>query len=251
MPHRAPWDWRVSLYTWTKGVAAGVWMVALGLVLGGLAAWDGALWGLTVPVLAGVFLALTGALLVWDLEHPGRFWMIFARPQWRSWLVKGGFVIGGYSLVLALQFVSGMAGGSGVQAWLAVAGAPLAALTAVYTAYLFAQAKARDLWQNPLGPVHMVVKALLLGAALLLALSVVVAGVPRRRPAAGAARCGCGGFPSRSGSTSEPRRSNAPRRILAAGTRSCSNSTAPSSAIPCQSTASSFIRISISREIPR
>jgi len=21
--HRAPWDWRVSLYTWTKGVAAG------------------------------------------------------------------------------------------------------------------------------------------------------------------------------------------------------------------------------------
>ena len=23
VPHRAPWDWRVSLYTWTKGIAAG------------------------------------------------------------------------------------------------------------------------------------------------------------------------------------------------------------------------------------
>ena len=34
-------------------------------------------------------------------------------------------------------------------------------LTAVYTAYLFAQAKARDLWQNPLLPPHFVVQAVL------------------------------------------------------------------------------------------
>ena len=27
VPHRAPWDWRVSLYTWTKGIAAGAWLV--------------------------------------------------------------------------------------------------------------------------------------------------------------------------------------------------------------------------------
>jgi Ni/Fe-hydrogenase subunit HybB-like protein len=38
----------------------------------------------------------------------------------------------------------------------------------VYTAYLFAQAKARDLWQNPLLPPHLALQALLLGAALLL-----------------------------------------------------------------------------------
>ena len=27
--HRAPWDWRVSLYTWSKGVAAGAYLVAV------------------------------------------------------------------------------------------------------------------------------------------------------------------------------------------------------------------------------
>ena len=35
--HRAPWDWRVSLYTWTKGIAAGAYLVALLLVLVGSA----------------------------------------------------------------------------------------------------------------------------------------------------------------------------------------------------------------------
>ena len=29
VPHRAPWDWRVSLYTWTKGIAAGAYLVVL------------------------------------------------------------------------------------------------------------------------------------------------------------------------------------------------------------------------------
>jgi Ni/Fe-hydrogenase subunit HybB-like protein len=49
-----------------------------------------------------------------------------------------------------------------------IAGIPLSILTAVYTAYLFAQAKARDMWQNPLLPPHLLVQALLLGAAVLL-----------------------------------------------------------------------------------
>jgi Fe-S-cluster-containing dehydrogenase component/formate-dependent nitrite reductase membrane component NrfD len=167
VPHQAPWDWRVSLYTWTKGVASGVYLVALALVIGGLATWTGTLWSLWVPVLAGVFLALTGALLVWDLEHPERFYLIFTRPQWRSWLVRGGFIIGGYGAVLAGHFVSGLAGWEHPQFWLAHAGAPLAALTAVYTAYLFAQSKARDLWQNPLAPFHLLVQATLAGAGAL------------------------------------------------------------------------------------
>jgi Ni/Fe-hydrogenase subunit HybB-like protein len=109
------------------------------------------------------------------LEHPARFYMIFTRPQWRSWLVKGAFIIAGYSLVLALHFALSLAGAGPVlpgrstgQLWLAAAGLPLAAMTAVYTAYLFAQAKARDLWQNPLLPPHLLVQSLLLGSAVLL-----------------------------------------------------------------------------------
>jgi formate-dependent nitrite reductase membrane component NrfD len=49
-----------------------------------------------------------------------------------------------------------------------VAGAILGLATACYTAYLFAQAKARDLWQNTLLPAHLAVQAVLAGAATLL-----------------------------------------------------------------------------------
>src|SRR5204863_3726479 len=49
-----------------------------------------------------------------------------------------------------------------------IAGVPLAIMSAVYTAYLFAQAKARDMWQNPLLPPHLLVQASLLGSAALL-----------------------------------------------------------------------------------
>ncbi|HEY3104280.1 MAG TPA: 4Fe-4S dicluster domain-containing protein [Pyrinomonadaceae bacterium] len=166
--HSIPWDWRVSLYTWTKGIASGVYLVAALLVLFGFLRPDGPLWLWVTPIISGAFLGLTGLLLIWDLEHPARFYMIFTRPQWRSWLVKGAFIIAGYSAVLALHFVGSLLGSTIIQTWLMIAGIPLSAMTAVYTAYLFAQAKARDLWQNPLLPPHLAVQALLLGSAILL-----------------------------------------------------------------------------------
>jgi Fe-S-cluster-containing dehydrogenase component/formate-dependent nitrite reductase membrane component NrfD len=166
--HSSPWDWRVSLYTWTKGIAAGVYLVAALLVLFGFMSHQSPLWLWFTPVLSGAFLGITGVLLIWDLEHPARFYMIFTRPQWKSWLVKGAFVIAGYSAVLALHFAGSLLHSTSIQTWLMIAGLPLAIMTAVYTAYLFAQAKARDLWQNPLLPPHLFVQALLLGSAVLL-----------------------------------------------------------------------------------
>jgi Fe-S-cluster-containing dehydrogenase component/formate-dependent nitrite reductase membrane component NrfD len=166
--HSIPWDWRVSLYTWTKGIAAGVYLVAALLVLFGFMNVDNPAWLWFTPILSGGFLGLTGLLLIWDLEHPARFYMIFTRPQWRSWLVKGAFIIAGYTLVLGIHFVASWLGSKSIQSWLMIAGVPLAGLTAIYTAYLFAQAKARDMWQNPLLPPHLLVQALLLGSAILL-----------------------------------------------------------------------------------
>lgn len=170
--HQAPWDWRVSLYTLTKGIAAGAYLVPALLLLVGLLQPSSPLWTLGVPLVAGAALALTGALLIWDLEHPARFYKIFTRPQWRSWLVRGAFIIAGYSLVLGIHLLGALAGeGGGVLLVLRWAGVPLATLTAVYTAYLFAQAKARDLWQNPLLPPHLLVQAALAGAAALVPLA--------------------------------------------------------------------------------
>jgi len=184
VPHTIPWDWRVSLYTWTKGIAAGSYLVAaLLLLLGFINPYYSTLFLGVTPVLSGAFLALTGYLLLWDLEHPERFYMIFTRPQWKSWLVKGAFIITGYSLVLLVHFIltmlayraSSLGRSSSVPewaatylTWLMIAGIPLAIMTAVYTAYLFAQAKARDMWQNPLLPPHLLLQALLLGSAALL-----------------------------------------------------------------------------------
>jgi Fe-S-cluster-containing dehydrogenase component/formate-dependent nitrite reductase membrane component NrfD len=162
IPHKAPWDWRVSLYTWTKSIAAGVYMVAMLLAL--LGGDEGNSMGMLPPLLGLPFLAITGALLVWDLEHPERFYYIFTRPQWKSWLVRGGVIIMGYGLILVLHpFI-----GADTRRLLALAGLPLALMTAVYTAFLFGQAKARDLWQSPLLPPHMAVQALLAGSAALL-----------------------------------------------------------------------------------
>ena len=104
-----------------------------------------------------------GSLLIADLEHPARFYLIFTRPQWRSWLVRGAFLIAGYGARARAAHLLGVAwpatGACRAGRWLAVLGAPLAAMTAIYTAFLFAQAKARDLWQSPLLPPHLVVQA--------------------------------------------------------------------------------------------
>ena len=103
-----------------------------------------------------------------DLEHPERFYLIFTRPQLGSWLVRGAIIISLYGAVLAAHFLAALAGQTELIMGLAIAGLPLAVATAAYTAHLFAQAKARDLWQNPLLPAHFVVEALLVGAAVIL-----------------------------------------------------------------------------------
>lgn len=180
--HSIPWDWRVSLYTWTKGIAAGVYLVAALLWLLSFRSLDGMtdaasfVWIWATPVISGAFLALTGGLLLWDLEHPERFYLIFTRAQWRSWLVKGAFIIAGYSLVLAVHFIASLLGSTSLQNWLMIAGIPLSIATAIYTAYLFAQAKARDMWQNPLLPPHLFFQSALLGSAVLLLVYVLLNG---------------------------------------------------------------------------
>jgi formate-dependent nitrite reductase membrane component NrfD/ferredoxin len=170
IPHRIPWDWRLSLYTWTKGIASGAYLLPLLFVLFGLTPAMSPLWQWAAPIVAGVFLAVTGVILIADLEHPERFFLIFTRPQWKSWLVRGAFIIIGYTTVLAFHFLASFLTETGkpIQSALMALGLPLSILTAVYTAYLFAQAKARDLWQSALLPPHFLVQALVAGSAALL-----------------------------------------------------------------------------------
>jgi Fe-S-cluster-containing dehydrogenase component/formate-dependent nitrite reductase membrane component NrfD len=167
IPHQAPWGWRVSLYTWTKSIAAGGFAVPVALAAAGELSWTSntVRWG--APITGLVFLALTGGLLIWDLKHPMRFYLIFTKHQWRSWLVRGSVIIGGYGAALTAYLVAAIAGAGGpAQKAFGWIGMFLATATAVYTAYLFAQAKARDMWQSPLLAPHLAVQAALAGAAM-------------------------------------------------------------------------------------
>jgi Fe-S-cluster-containing dehydrogenase component len=170
VPHQAPWGWRVSLYTWTKGIAAGGFAVPVLLALTGYLGWGNASVRWAAPAIALAFLAVTGGLLIADLKHPLRFYLIFTRRHWRSWLVRGAFIVGGYGAVVTLYALAALAGQTGARQVLAGFGLSLALATAVYTAYLFAQAKGRDLWQSPLLAPHLAVQAVLGGAATMLPL---------------------------------------------------------------------------------
>jgi Fe-S-cluster-containing dehydrogenase component/formate-dependent nitrite reductase membrane component NrfD len=173
VPHRAPWGWPVSLYIWTKAIAAGSYLVAAMLILLGPLATTSVLWKWTTPLLSACFLAVTFILLIADLEHPTRFYMILTRPQWRSWLVRGGVILTAFGALIGVHLAWSFFAGGPPRA-IAVIGIPLSIASGVYTAFLFAQAKARDLWQSPLLPPLHLVQCVLAGSAVLLLVSAVV-----------------------------------------------------------------------------
>ena len=94
--------------------------------------------------------------------------------------MRGAFIIAAYAP--SSRCIPGrLAGRLGAAAGRSpVSGIPLALATAVYTAYLFAQAKARDLWQNPLLAPHLLVQAILAGAAVPAAVRPVLGAAARR-----------------------------------------------------------------------
>ncbi len=162
-----PWGWKVATYLWTKSIAAGVLFLSALAVAGGWAR-GGPLTGIAAPVLALVFLALTTALLVFDLKRPGRFHYILLKPNWRSWLVWGAWILMAFGAVASLWLIGGLTGSPALHRLLAWPAAFLAAAAAGYSAFLFGQAEGRDFWQSPLLLWHFLVGAALAGAASLI-----------------------------------------------------------------------------------
>lgn len=183
--HKIPWHWPVPAYLVTKAIGTGIFLLlALGYGL--------RLVQLDLPVFAAagfamlLFTALTTVLLVFDLERPERFLRILTRPQWKSWLARGAFILIGFSAVASLWWA--LEAGAWFGLWgpmddavrrvLLWTGVPLAIGGAVYTAFLFGQAEGRDLWQSTLLPLHLVVQALMMGAAAILVLDLFLVVAP-------------------------------------------------------------------------
>jgi formate-dependent nitrite reductase membrane component NrfD/ferredoxin len=158
--HERPWGWMVSAYLVTKSLAAGFFLVLALLLTWGVAT-AGTL-GIPAVVAALVFLGLTTVLLVADLEHPERFLYIIFKPHWTSWLVLGAWALMGYGGLLIIWLGLHLFATVPLPfTWLV---AVFAALTAVYTAFLFGQAEGRDLWQGPLLPASLLAQAVIAGA---------------------------------------------------------------------------------------
>ncbi len=168
-PHRIPWDWRVSTYTWTKSIASGAFLMMAILGILGISLSQG--WEVIITVLSVAFLGLTGLLLVWDLSHPRRFYYVLTRPQWRSWLVRGAYIISVHGLLLLLFLVAALAELRELIQVLRWAGLVTSVAVAAYTAFLLSQSKGRDLWQNPLLVLAFIAHAVVAGSASLLILS--------------------------------------------------------------------------------
>ncbi|NNF63386.1 MAG: polysulfide reductase NrfD [Acidimicrobiia bacterium] len=174
--HPMPWGWRVSSYFLTKGIAAGL-IVALAMADLAGAALDNAWARWVTPLVAGLFLALTGVLLVWDLKRPDRFYYLLTKGNTSSWLVRGAWILTAFAVLMGVWFFAGVAGADSlvrVVLWISV---PAALALAGYTAFLFGQAEARDLWQSPTLLWHMLAGAIAAGGGVALLLTQLGIGV--------------------------------------------------------------------------
>ncbi len=171
VPHEKPWGVDMVLYLFTKAVSTGAML--LGAILW-LLGYGGPLVTIAAPAIATVFIGLTSAVLVADLERPERFYYILTRSNWRSWLVWGAWFLAGHGTISALWLVAGWFGWSGVLTALAWPAIVLAFLATAYTGFLFAQGLGRDLWQGPHASIDLIAQSGAAGSASLLLASLVL-----------------------------------------------------------------------------
>ena len=144
VPHKIPWHWQVQAYLTAKSIGAGAFIVAaVGVALGLLPAPP--LFTTIAAFVSLLFIGVNTGLLVWDLDRPDRFWTILIRPQWKSWLARGAFILVGFSGVGGLFFLGHLFSMGDLANLLLWPGVVLAVLSATYTAFLFSQAEGRAL----------------------------------------------------------------------------------------------------------
>ena len=168
--HPPVWGWHIWTYLVTKNLAAGAMLIAPLLGLLGVGQGKLAI-GIAPEVVALVFLGVTLFLLVHDLGRPERFLKLLLRPNTKSWLVKGAWVLtifGGLTLGSLIARILGHNEISNGLRWFCF---PAAVMTAGYSAFLFAQCRGRDLWLESGLFTKLALRAVVLGAALGVALA--------------------------------------------------------------------------------
>lgn len=180
--HRINWHWELPSYLVTKNIAGGLFMLlSIGAGLG-IFSFD-ALTFLATGLASMMFTLVTVVLLIKDLAQPKRFLNVLLRPQWKSWLARGAYIMVAFTMVAGLWW---LLEGAAYMNWLSnnlVAGIrpfaawitfPLALGVVIYSAFLLGQAEGRDMWQSPLLPFELLAQSSVVSSGVFLALGLVV-----------------------------------------------------------------------------
>ncbi len=163
--HQVQWGEAVALYLVTKGIAAGAALMAPLVAALGVRGFAG---DYLPEILALVFLGVTLFLLIEDLTRPLAFIRLLTRPNPKSWLVKGGWILSAFGATVSAALALRWLGFAAAADALRFVNAVLALGVAGYTAFLFQQCEGRDLWQTKTLLWQLLAQALFLGALSLM-----------------------------------------------------------------------------------
>ena len=180
--HKIQWHWELPSYLVTKNIAGGLFMLlSLGAGLG-MFTFD-SLTFLAAGFTAMVFMLITTILLIKDLSQPKRFLNILLRPQWKSWVARGAYIMVAFTGVAGLWWL--LEGAAQVRilpietvatvrpfaAWIVF---PFALGVVIYTAFLLGQAEGRDMWQNNLLPFQLFAQSMMVASGVFLIVNLFV-----------------------------------------------------------------------------
>ena len=180
--HKIQWHWELPSYLVTKSIAGGLFMLlSLGAGLG-MFAFD-SLTFLAAGFTAMIFMLITTILLIKDLSQPKRFLNILFRPQWKSWVARGAYIMVTFTAVAGLwwllegaaflgwlpsEFILGI---RPIAAWIVF---PFALGVVIYTAFLLGQAEGRDMWQSNLLPFQLFAQSVMVASGVFLIVNVFI-----------------------------------------------------------------------------
>ncbi|MGE5250538.1 MAG: 4Fe-4S dicluster domain-containing protein [Bacteroidota bacterium] len=178
--HRINWHWELPSYLVTKNIAGGLFML---LSAGSLFGLFDSVSFLSAGFTAMVFMLLTVILLIKDLAQPKRFLNVLLRPQWKSWLARGAYIMVGFTAVAGLWWLlegaaylhwlpAGLA--AALRPFAAAVTLPLALGVVLYSAFLLGQAEGRDMWQSSMLPFELLAQSLTVSSVVFLALGMFI-----------------------------------------------------------------------------
>jgi Fe-S-cluster-containing dehydrogenase component/formate-dependent nitrite reductase membrane component NrfD len=180
--HKIQWHWELPLYLVTKNIAGGLFMLLILGAMFNLFPFD-SLTFLASGFTSMMFTLITVLLLIKDLSQPKRFLNILLRPQWKSWVARGAFILVGFTVVAGSWWLlegavllnwlpSDIATAlRPIAAWLAF---PFALFAVIYSAFLLGQAEGRDMWQTPLLPFQLLSQSFMVASGVFLTLGLFV-----------------------------------------------------------------------------